>query len=196
MSEYRNNSDRRKNEPPAALDEGIRKRKKNPIKQAMGIGNISRVGDYAVKDVIIPSIRRTIIDIVSNGIRMLLDDRGQARMRDDDFGRRDNYRAYYADRSESKVNSRNDMDNFDDFEFASAGKAKYILTKLQDYCYQQNYCEVARLFSECNDRIPSSSYWDYGWVNLDDVEIIQQSNGWWIIDLPPARFIANRRRQY
>ena len=37
------------------------------------------------------------------------------------------------------------------------------------------------------------TYWDYGWTELDDVRAIRAHDDWYILDLPAARYIGNKR---
>ena len=191
--EYRNNSEHKKANMPDVLNGGVRRHKKSALKSAMGLGDVSSVGSYAVMDVIIPSIKRAISDIVCNGIRMLLGDPNRGRYSPDDPDRRPNYRAYYSDRREEpRREFRRELDNLDDLEFQGRGRAEWALQQLQDLCETNGYVEAGRLFDLCHQDCPYT-YWDYGWTNLDDVRVLRGRDDWYFLDLPVPRYIGNRR---
>jgi hypothetical protein len=147
----------------------------------------SSVKSYIISDVLIPAVKKTISDIVRDGIDMIL--YGDTRRHDKsyksyssvsyrDYSRRDDYR-----HKESRSRSGYDCD---DIILESRGEVEEVLAMMDDLLATYNFVSVADLYDlvgkNCN-------YTDnnYGWTNLSSAEPIRCRDGGYLIKLPKPR---------
>lgn len=172
------------------------KLRKNPGRKIADLfldEDVSSVKGYILFDVVIPAIKNTIVDIVTNGIEMLFwgDSRGSRRA----SGRRDrtSYESYYASgRSSSRARRRDDDDDtehrqskmdYRDVIFESRGEAEEVLQALMEACAVYHQVTVADLFDAAG--VTGNGFTDqkWGWTNLDGCSTRRVRDGY-VIDLP------------
>lgn len=196
--EYRSNSNKSKeteNQNDDFNSNTVRRRKRSGLRNSLGLGDPGSVRNYIWLDVLIPTFKRALSDIVCNGFNMLLGEPNRGRYNGDyDRDSRPNYRKYYQDgRDRDRKPSRDPgLDHFDDLEFRGRGRAERALYDLQAEVDQQGSVSVGRLFDIVHQNCPYT-YWDYGWTDLDDVQVVRAHDDWYFLDLPPARYIGNIR---
>lgn len=172
------------------------KMRKNPGRKVADLfldEDISSVKGYILFDVVIPAIKNTIVDIVTNGIEMLFwgDSRGSRRA----SGRRDrtSYDSYYSSgRGFSRVRRRDDDDeterksgkvDYRDLMFDSRANAEVVLQELMEICAVYHQVTVADLFEAAE--VTGNGFTDskWGWTNLDNCSTRRVRDGY-VIDLP------------
>lgn len=136
------------------------------------------VGDYILGDVVMPSIKNTISDVVTNGIDMLLfgtsrgSNRGSRASRDRGYK---SYNKYSSRASEDRQtrSSRRGID-IDDVLFPSRGAAEraydYLLDRIEEY----DYATVADLMDKANIT-PDWTAESYGWEDLPERAHIERT---------------------
>lgn len=193
MDEYIGNSNRSKqeknnNQKLEKVVHGIVHKKKksgfNRVTESILSEDAGNVKNFILMDVLIPSLKRTISDIVTNGIEILL--YGESRpSRDRD--RRDSvsYRRYYEDRPKysEAVRSRNVYD-YEDIVIASRGEAERVLDRLYDSVETYGAVSVGDLY-DLVGMTGSFTNYKYGWTDLRPAKIERVRDGYWI-KLPKA----------
>lgn len=150
--------------------------------------NLASVGNYVVWDVLIPALKSTINDIVSNATEMII--YGESRR---DNIRRDrgksyvSYTGYYKERDrhgrrERRTPRNRSRHDFDDILIDDRGEAEEVLSILVGMIDDYGFTTV----SEFYDLVGVTSDWqdrNWGWDNLSKAEV-QRVRGGYIIDLP------------
>lgn len=151
--------------------------------------DVDNVKSYILLDVLIPSAKKAISEIVSNGIDMLL--YGEARHTDtkkrgasyvsynkysdkDRFDRKDRYRA----------TSVFDLDNI---FLDSRGEAEQVLSQMCDIIDEYDVVSVADLYDLVGLDYPHTAN-KYGWINLRNADVARTRDGY-LLKLPKASHI-------
>lgn len=145
--------------------------------------DVAGVTDYLKKDVLIPSAKKLIVDLVKNGIDMLaygsIDRRGDRSVVD-----RVSYDKRYVrsdDRYPSVPQTRARFD-YDQIEFRSRDDAEKVLTRMDEVIETYGHVRVSDLYDlmgmtcdyTCND---------YGWTNLSTARVVRTRDGY-VLDMP------------
>lgn len=150
------------------------------------------VKSYIVTDVLIPTFKRTIADVVSGGVDMLL--YGEVRSRknrgDSAPGSRVSYRKYYDDRDDGYSRRRDrgtrfEAFDYDNLEFDNRGDAEMVLGALEDIIDQYGTARVGDAYDLAG--VTASSYMvnKYGWTSLASAKIVRDRDRYYI-DFPKA----------
>lgn len=141
--------------------------------------------EYIIYDILIPSAKETLSNVVSNGIEMLLfgESRGSRTYRDRGKSRV-SYQNYY-DRDERRTPSRNrrrTCHDFDDIILDSRGEAEQVLSSLVDLVDEYGQATVGDFYDLVG---MSSNYTDskWGWDNLGPAYVERTRSGY-MIHLP------------
>lgn len=179
----------KKNEMPIE-QQSVRKKSFGKRTNVFLQSSANNIGNYILKDVLIPAGKKAISDIVTNGIYMLLygESKPPEKRRTID---RPSYRSYY-ERDERKVETRSSRKSFLDYdiEFKTYEAAKSTLDDMRDALERFGTVSVADLceFAQENDKdIRLDGSWadhKYGWMKLPREVKIYPSYGNYIIDLP------------
>lgn len=196
MNEYKPNSNRFKEEQKEKAQE---KRVEKPVVTGTAVvkkrSALSKFADefisedaknvksYVLGEVLIPSIKKAICDIVIDSINMILYG-----------GTRGDRRRSTADRvsysSFSKMDTRPARSSysaysFDDVELDSRGEAQEVLDRMDELVESYGLVRVADFYDLVGI---TGSYTDnkYGWTNLRSAEIVRTRNGKYVIKLPRA----------
>lgn len=146
--------------------------------------DIGNVRSYILFDVVIPAIKDTISNVVSNGIEMLLF--GETRS----VGKKKNgsytsYSNYYSnrDRDSRREPVRGASHNFRDIILETRGEAEEVLSNLVDIVYDYGSASVADLYDLVG---VTGNFTDnkYGWTDLSGTRVNRARGGGYIIDLP------------
>lgn len=198
MEEYKSNSDRsREQEMHEKLPERktgkvitgeAHRRKKSNLSKAGNVfmpGDVDSVKNYILMDVLVPSIKRAISDIVCNGINMLLGEPNRSKQGTQ--GAKVSYRSYYDQQSDRREYNRPRAQaaySYDDIVFPTRGDAEEVLYRMEELLERFEVVSVADLFDMAGI---SCNYTDnkYGWTNLRDARVERVSDGY-IIRLPRA----------
>lgn len=208
MVEYKGNSHKsketRKTEVTAEVLEkkkvekvtsgGVKRKKKSELSKIASTfiaEDVTNVKDYIINDVILPTVKRSISDIIVNGIDMLL--YGETRNRKSSGGSRVSYSKYYDDRDRyerksrdserGRRNVRNGYD-YEDIVLESRGDAEDVLDRMDDLLDTYGLVSVADLYDLVGIQ---GSYTDnkYGWTQLKTADIQRLRDGY-LLKLPKA----------
>lgn len=199
--EYKPNSHKYKAEQAAKRNEqsekkiekvvsGTAKTKKkseiSKIKDIFISEDASNVKSYVLMDVLIPAIKKAVLDIVTNGTDMILyGDGGGSRRRAP--SERVSYRRCYEqrdDRSIDRVRTRTGY-SYDDIIVANRGEAEEVLSRMDELIDQYGVVSVGDLYDLVGI---TGNYTDqkYGWTNLRTAEPQRLRDGGYMLKLPKA----------
>lgn len=151
--------------------------------------DVPKIKNYIVSDVLIPSLKKAISDIVRNGIDMVL--YGEAgRSKDNKTpGSRVSYRSYYDNPVGSRDSERNKSSrsvfDYDDIEFTSRGDAEITLAQMEDIIERYGFVKVADYYDLAGVSIDNHCTNNYGWTDLRTASISRVRDRY-VINLPKA----------
>ena len=201
MAEYAPNSHKyREEQKQAAKEKEIKKvvtspvtvKKKSEIRKFADVfisEDIATVKSHAINEVLVPTIKKAVVDIVTDGINMMFfGSTGRDKKRNGT-----NYVSYNsyssgtkADRFASDSVSTNRFD-YGDIVFKYRGEAEAALSQLRDVIEDYGFVTVADLFDMVEQTAPHTAN-RYGWTNLNSADVIRVRDGY-VIKLPTARVI-------
>ncbi len=166
----------------------VKQRKKTGLSKAANTflpGDVDSVKSYILMDVLVPSIKRAISDIVCNGINMLLGEPNRGK--GNSVGAKVSYRQYYQDRDDRRDYARPRSQaqySYDDIVFDDRGDAEAVLERMEELLERFDVVSVADLFDMAGI---SCNYTDnkYGWTDLRSAHVERVRDGY-IINLPRA----------
>jgi hypothetical protein len=148
--------------------------------------DVSNVKTYLFMDVLIPAAKKLLMDIVTNGLGMLLGDNSSRKGGNTNasyvsyrnYGdHRDDYRPDYS-RSRSRY-------NYNDIIFETRFDAEEVLMRMEEAIKKYRMVSVLDLYDFAG--LPSTpSDNKYGWVSLRNAEIRRAGGGGYMIELPKA----------
>lgn len=163
------------------------KRVKSKFAEAFLGEDVSSVKDYIIFDVIIPAIKNTIVDGITNTVEMIFGvSPRKGKGRDRDYV---SYASYYkSDRRDRRRNDYDDRDSrydYRDLAFTSRVDADEVLANLRDLVEDYGKASVADLYDLCGI---TGTFQDhkYGWYDLRGVRVVHVRDGY-EIDLPRVR---------
>lgn len=145
------------------------------------------VGSYIVMDVLLPALRKLIVDIVENGITALV--YGQNAPSKSKSGvQKVSYSSIYGSSSSrtraSELRNRAVYD-MDDIIFGNYGEADMFLEDLKDVLSRERDSSLSVGDVRSSLKLPTTSTdWNYGWTDLGKAEIVRTKDGDYMIDFP------------
>ena len=198
MPEYESNSHKFKEQKALAEREKVKKaaiKGKVKIKKKKGLNKIAgdiisadakNVKSYVLMDVLIPSLKKAISDIVTNGIDMIL--YGESKPKK---GTKSNYVSYdrfandqrYTERQSSTTRVRYSVD---DIIFESKRDAEEVIIGMDQIIDQYGVVRVADLYDLVG---MTGNYTDnrYGWDDIRTADITRTRDGDYVLRMPRAR---------
>ncbi|MCD8372114.1 MAG: hypothetical protein LUD27_02300 [Clostridia bacterium] len=144
------------------------------------------VGSYIITDIMIPSIKKAISDVVTTGIDMLL--YGEARHTNKSSGSRISYQNYYTRDSGVRERATRVSNGYEVKEIVvpSKGEAEMVLGTLEDLIDTYEIATVADYYDIVGiDDKYTDSY--YGWTSIAEAKARPTSDGWVIIMPRPTQ---------
>lgn len=164
-----------------------KKSKANKFADVFISEDISNVKDYILYDVLLPAAKKTISEIVSNGIDMIL--YGETKSRKTK-GSKVSYSKYYDDRDDydRKPSSRRSRVlgyDYEDIILEDRREAEEVLNRMEDLIDSYGVVSVADLYDLVGI---SGNYTDnkYGWMNLRNAGIERTRDGYLLV-LPKVK---------
>lgn len=142
------------------------------------------IKSFVFGDVLIPSIKKAISDIVTNGIEIILYGETKGRRSTAD---RVSYRSYYDyrnSRSDDRNISISSAYNFDDIILDTRGEAQEVLDRMDELMDTYGLVRVADFYDLVGI---TGNYTDnkYGWTNLRNASVVRVRDGY-LIKMPRA----------
>ena len=172
-----------KNITPVAHAKGTRK--KNKFVNSVLAEEAADVKNTIVGDVLIPALKKTIVDAVTNSIEMLI--YGSTGNIKKSGSSKVSYRSYY----DNDYRSRNDRRDYrsagydyDDLVFGTRGEAEMILDNMFEILDRYKVVTVADLYDLAGER---GRYTDnkFGWTDISSASVVRIRDGF-VIKLPRA----------
>ena len=197
MEEFKPNSHKAKEEAKSSAEKKVEKvvsgkatiRKKSGASKfanAFFSEDISNVKSYIFTEVIIPAAKKTISDIVTNGIDMIL--YGEAgRTKKTSNASKISYREYYDRPSRRFEEPRaRSVFNYDDITFDNKADASDVLSRMYELIDLYGEVSVADMYDMAGITAPHT-FNNYGWTRLSTADIVRLRDGGWGINLPNAK---------
>ena len=152
------------------------------------LDDVKNIKNYAITDVLIPTIKDAIWDIFTNTLDMFLFNGSKDHRR----GRKTSkvsYRDYYDSKNDrSKKYGVTDRFDYDDLEFDSYGEADAVLTGMLEVIDSYGVVSVSDMYDMADVTAPYTAN-RYGWTSLRNAEVVRVRNAY-IIRLPKAKPIG------
>lgn len=149
--------------------------------------DIKSIWSYLYSHVLDPNIRKLLYDMVTNTVHMILYD-GTKKNQSYSSSRADqvSYRRYY-DEPERSSRVERPKRTYQQVTFDTKEEAENVLVRMQEIIDAYDFVRVADYYDL--SKIDDINYTDngYGWDDLDEVDVIPDDDGSWIIDLPRPR---------
>lgn len=149
--------------------------------------DLGTIKDFIVKEVLVPTIKKSVCDTVVNATNILL--YGQkASINNNILGRSNvpaSYVAYSSVSSAQNVQPQPGRYSLDDIVMNTHQEAEDVLRGMSDILQAYPSVSVAEFYELCGT---TGSYTDnnYGWTSIAQAEIIRTKNGY-IVKLPKPR---------
>lgn len=149
--------------------------------------DVGDVKSYIIWDVLIPSIKKAISDIVTDGIDMILyGSSGRTKKRQTS---RVSYGNYYdgSDRKRDRGTStvRNGCE-YENIIFESRGDAEKVLSSMDEIIDMYEFVSVADLYDLADISTDKYTLNNYGWTNLHSARVVKCRGEGWTIKFPKA----------
>lgn len=199
MEEYKSNSHKSK-EAQKELPEKkvekvvsgkVRTKKKNEMQKFADVfvsEDVRNVKSYILKDILIPTIKKAIDDIVGDGIHMILYG-GSGRSKSNSSSTRTPYRRYYDERNDrdsyGRSYGRTGYD-YNNIILDNRGEAEDVLSRMDDLIDVYGVASVADLYDLVGI---TGSYTDnkYGWTDIRSATVVRVRGDEYLIKLPRAQ---------
>lgn len=196
MTEYKSNSDKSRaaeqNPAPQKKVEkaitGVAKpRKKNGVMRFVDVfapNDVEDVKTYIFMDVIVPAIKKTIVDVVSDGINMLMYGESGSRSSTGSSIPKVSYQkcypssSYKRDRYSNDAHPRQTRLDYEDIVFETRGDAESILSMMKELIERYKVVTVADLYDLAD--ISTDNYMSNkrGWIDLRNAEVVRIRDGY------------------
>lgn len=196
MEDFPSNSHKSKEQEKAsekkiekAISGTAKTRKRSEMRKFADVflpGDVQNVKSYILADVLVPSIKKAISDIVTNGIDMIL--YGESGNRDRrSTASKVSYRSYYEKKNETRVdrstiNHTRGGYSYEDIVFETRGDAESVLSRMDEIVEKYNIVSVADMYELADI---SGSYTDnkYGWTDIRNAQVVRIRDGY-VIKMP------------
>lgn len=163
-------------------------KKKSEIKKFSDVflaEDVGNVGNYILMDVVIPAIKKTLSDIVRDGVDMML---FGGRRSSGSSGTNARYVSYskMSDRRDERRDYPENRTRFsyDSISLDSRGDAELVLSRMEDAIEEYGTVSVGDLYDLVGQSCDHTAY-NYGWMNLRNAKVISTRDGY-MLDLPKA----------
>ena len=153
------------------------------------VDDVKNIKTYVITDVLIPTIKDTIWDILTNTLDMFLFNGTKDHRKRGKSSPKISYRDYYDSKNDRGRNYEiRDRFDYDDLEFDSRGEADAVLTGMLETIDQYGVVSVADMYDMADVTAPYTGN-RYGWTSLRLAEVVRVRNTY-IIKLPKAKPIG------
>ena len=150
--------------------------------------DLPKVKEYVLQDVLVPSIKKAISDIVTNGSDILIYGNTKRDKNSNPFSSRVSYKDYSSyskpinNTMRTNTIERTGFD-FDEFVFNTRGDAEMVLTQMEDVLSRYGIVRVTNFYESIGEKNNNYQLHNYGWTNLASAKVVRVPNGY-IIQLP------------
>lgn len=170
-----------------AIVTGTSKRKKSELKKFTDVfisEDVDNVKTYILMDVIIPAVKKAVVDVVSDGISMLMyGESGASRSKGGTMASKISYQKYYDNRRETPKPHANTSLDYEDIVFDTRGAAESVLARMDEIISQYDLVSVGDLYDLAGQSTDNYMINRYGWTNIRSAQVVRIRDGY-IIKLP------------
>lgn len=200
MEEYKSNSHKSKQQETLELPEkrvdkaivsGARVRKKSEARKLVDVfipEDVEKVKSHIIFEVLIPSAKKAVYDMVTNGIEMILYGESGAGTHRSGTSSKISYRQFYDDRSERRTESPRQLNSVMDYEdivVDHRGEAESILERLDELVSMYGMASVADMYDLVGITAPYTAN-KYGWTDIRNAKVVRIQDGY-AIKMPRVR---------
>ena len=156
----------------------VKTKKKNGILSSFINDDLQDIKKYIVEDVLIPTIKKTITDVVKNSIDMFF--YGEVSRPNRSNSSRISYSSYY-DRDREPRRRRNDL-LIDDIVLESRAEAEEVLDRLDEMIEEFGMASVLNLYDLIGVTAPFTAD-KYGWTDIRNATAVRVRDGY-LLKLP------------
>lgn len=206
MAEYRGNSfvetssNKKKEQAPVKKEikpvlekNRVTVKKKSPIRKFMDnfiATDMKEMRDTIIRESIIPTVQKGIIDLVTNGLSIAFFGHPQPKKNKNYSSSIFNYSGCWSggqNTSSISTQTQNQQHQrsltMDEIEFETIVEANDVLEALRNWIEQYGEVSVAELYNMIQVTADYTFY-NYGWKNLDNAQVVPISGGGFAIDFP------------
>lgn len=150
--------------------------------------DIANIKSYVKDEVIIPSIKRAIHDVITNSADMMFGRYDSPKSKKSSGASYISYDKYSSKSSDSYSRPRvepKDRYEVDTIQYDDRGQAELVLSSMREVLNDYPAVTVANMYEFSGFR-PNYVDYNYGWINLDSAEAVRMMNGQYTIRLPKA----------
>lgn len=176
-----------KKKMPKVVNGKVKTKKKSEIskiKSAIFAEDINNVKDYLLNGVIIPSIKKALHEIISNGSDMLI--YGETKPNKKSSAPYVSYRDY-SDETRSRSRERTSSFDLDEIVFDTEKDGEAVLNELYAALKRFGIVSVADLYDLIDMSAPYTAN-KYGWNHFRGAEVLRGRDGYFL-KLPKPRLI-------
>lgn len=156
----------------------VKTKKKNSILASFINDDLQDIKKYIVEDVLIPTIKKTITDVVKNSIDMFF--YGEVSRSNRSNSSRISYSSYY-DRDREPRSRRNSL-LIDDIVLESRAEAEEVLDRLDEMIEEFGMASVLNLYDLIGVTAPFTAD-KYGWTDIRNATAVRVRDGY-LLKLP------------
>lgn len=167
---------------------GVRTKKKSKIVDSFISEDVEDVKNYLIGDILIPTLKKTLSEMVSNGIDMMLfgevrSNKNKKRNRAD----RVSYRDYYDRDDRREIRTTRSSYDYEDIVLNSRGEAEAVLDRMEEIIDNYDAATITDLYDLVG--YDGGRYTDskYGWTSMRNAEVKRTRDGGYLLKLPPAK---------
>ena len=139
-------------------------------------GDMRAIRDYAIKDVLLPAAKRTLSNLISNSVEMLLFGETRGPRNNDLYSssrpnKYTSYGAYYdAPKVSAKSSVRTEYEDYRTFVYPTAKDADDVLNYLRAEIQIYDRCKVSKIY-EATSKQWDPAWENYVWYDLDSASV-------------------------
>lgn len=191
MEEYKSNSHKSRELEEKKIEKVItgkvKTKKKSEIQKIVSLfvsDDVTDIKDYILHDVIIPEVKKSILDILG----MIFGERGGRRSTS---ATKVSYGKYYDKSSGTKgyssVRSRNDFD-YEEVICETRGDAESLIDTMNDIIEQFGSVSVGDMYDLADISTTNFTVNKYGWDDISGAKAVRTVEGY-VIKLPKAKYL-------
>ena len=158
----------------------VKTKKKNSLLASFINDDLQDIKKYIVEDVLIPTIKKTITDVVKNSIDMFF--YGEVSRSNRSNSSRISYSSYYDRDREPRSRSRRNSLLIDDIVLESRAEAEEVLDRLDEMIEEFGMASVLNLYDLIGVTAPFTAD-KYGWTDIRNATAVRVRDGY-LLKLP------------
>lgn len=180
-----NTVDREKIEKIISGTAKVRKNNVRKLTNTFFAEDMSTVKTHLKDDLIIPELKRLIVNLLKDGVDILFNGRVNRNGKSDRFiGDRFSYDKCSSSLSSAPIRTSSRF-NYDDIEFESRSEAQMVLDHMHHVIHSYGFVTVGEMYDMVGRTAPFTAN-NYGWTNINNAEVDRVYGGGYIIKLPRA----------